>query len=131
MRLRLGLLCLPSTITKCMGRFVLVLIVCEYHQTVGQDEITAMESHINKNVYAALYCPDTGIVSLYKYTISLTKTAIEDDICAAGLLPNHNRRYDLTANTSKIVSRKDESTLFATHSQSYIYHKVSILTFLC
>ncbi|KAI9339165.1 FAD dependent oxidoreductase [Zopfochytrium polystomum] len=43
---------------------------------IGRDEILAKEPHINPEVFAALFCPHTGITSPYEYTIALAENAI-------------------------------------------------------
>nr|KAJ3423206.1 hypothetical protein HK105_000360 [Polyrhizophydium stewartii] len=47
---------------------------------IGRDEILRLEPHINKEVHAALYCPDAGVTSPYEYTIALAENAIDNGV---------------------------------------------------
>lgn len=47
---------------------------------IERDEIIKLEPHINKDVVAALYCKNVGVVSPYEFTIALAENAIQNGV---------------------------------------------------
>lgn len=47
---------------------------------IGKAEVRKKEPHIHPDVYAALFCPGTGITSPYEYTIALAENAMTNGV---------------------------------------------------
>ncbi|KAI9011427.1 glycerol-3-phosphate dehydrogenase [Gaertneriomyces semiglobifer] len=49
-------------------------------QILNREQVRQREPHVHPDVYAALYCPGTGITSPYEYTIALAENAITNGV---------------------------------------------------
>lgn len=49
-------------------------------QILTKKQALQMEPALNKNVYCALYCPDTGVTSPYEFCIALAENAIANGV---------------------------------------------------